>query len=177
MRLKIPGYVLLATLIFLQLFTLMSLFALSSVVNLLRLTQQQFQQDTHFASAEQVLKKLEMNLPLTCLVPLRAATDLGGHDQAWWASAGCVGGDKNLRYFYMVEKLFIGEDKIIKNNFNNQCYKPNIYRITLAVFPPSPRYAKQVIQSTVITSSNQIVHCDAAAETVYTGRQMWRQLN
>lgn len=176
MRMISRGYVLLTTLVFLQLFTLLGLYALSAVAMRYRFIGEQFQHQLQLAAAERELTKLEKNVPLKCFIPVVPASILAAKSQSWWRSAGCASSDAAFSYNYVIEKLMPNERAVVVNSDNNQCDKPYYYRITLAVIPHAPSCEKVVVQSTVVTKSEDIVPCDAANETVYTGRQMWRHL-
>lgn len=168
------GYVLLITLVFLQIFALLGMYALTKSVNALRQDQHQWQRLQSDRQANLILVKLEKSLiqdAIKCHIPL--TTDIFKKTIAWWEQYGCSANFAGIRYYYVEEDLGIDECAIISND-NNQQVIANYYRITLCMNMNNLPESKIIVQSTLAKPVMSNHRCFGHKRQLKAGRQVLR---
>lgn len=172
---KQDGFILIITLIFLQIFMLLGLFALQSHLWLNRNSRQfMFKQDMKQA-AEYQLQQAEKQLiqsHLYCHIPITAAAILVAKTTSWWQSVSCAGNFQSFQYYYVVESL--GDD--ICADVDQSQSVASYFRITLLMMSKLTSAQHIVLQSTVIKSHAITSLCMGSHHRVMVGRQSSREL-
>lgn len=167
------GIVLITVLLFMQLFTILGLFALQNGF-LAKLSSYAFyQQDKHRRQIEQILIQVEINWIPACLIPAISRDELLIKPLDWWKSREMCTGQKNqLQYYYAIENL--GEDPCAYRG--DQISKSAYYfRVTVLTFLEHQK-TKELLQSTIIKMDNAVRKCEGQPHPIIPGRQSWRKL-
>jgi len=124
---KIKGFILLVTLIFIQVLTLLSLATIQLVLKNFKLLEDNYQFSRHFYLAENSFKKIYFELnqqKLTCVIdeticpwkmPLK-----------WWQEKGCL---LNETTYFVIQKL--NTHLCMKINSNNQIALVDYWQVTI----------------------------------------------
>jgi hypothetical protein len=162
------GFVLLMVMVFLLIFSALSLYGLtraaSTIKNIHRM--QQFQIAT--MQAEKILDRIEYAEMEPCVIPTIAADEFANKPLSWWERTVCGGKEKNLKYHYVVEAL--GNVPCATLNDGTARYQ----RITLFALPALCKGATILLQSTVIKPGVSNLSCEEPHHLVKPGRQMLR---
>jgi hypothetical protein len=131
------GYVLLAVLVFLQIFSLLGLFALTQANLVLKTNASHWLATGYRQTTISVLAEVEarvMRDPSACVMPLTAAADVAVKSESWWQQNACMISAQGAIYRYVVESL--GQDLcgVFESNDNRLMHAEN-YRITLFALP------------------------------------------
>jgi Tfp pilus assembly protein PilX len=174
------GFTLIVALIFLQIITILGLYAVESAIQAEKMSRLNEQKKVIFFNAEQVLHSIETKLLKeipSCLIPITPSSELISKTLEWWqSSARCVGIFQLFEYYYVVEKL--GSPICVNiDPFNLGFTRNNMgeyFRITLLVLDKKNE-SREMLQSTIITLDNALQSCDSDHHVIL-GRQMWREL-
>lgn len=167
------GIVLITVLLFLQLFTILGLFALQNGF-LAKMTSQAFyQHDKDQRQAEYILSEVEKNGSVSCLTTVTERNDWISKPLDWWkSSAMCAGHKNHYQYYYAIESL--GEDPCAY--MEGQANKlAHYYRVTVLVLSENQKQ-KELLQSSIIKMDNMVRECEGKPHPIIPGRQMWRIL-
>jgi len=178
MKVSMRGFVLLVTLVFLQVFIMTGLFALLQVSLV-------FKKNFHLWLGEEgrrtaimllhdVERQVEMHLP-ECMVTVIAATDLSARQIGWWRQNSCEIATDAGEYHYVVEALGIDACALVKDDKNNSL-AADYYRVTLLALPGDIKGARILLQGTVIKAAHTMLACNDSPHYVNLGRQMLREI-
>jgi len=173
------GYVLLATLIFLQIASCISLYELLTASASLKITTDYYYRNQLTVAANSALAELEKNLQSqrpTCLIANVSAADVSNQVLSWWKFIACRKVSEDFSYFYYVEFLQSDPCAVFEKNTNNQQIGADYYRITLLSENGMTRHIKLILQSTLAKPSDHALICATSSHPVYPGRQMVREL-
>lgn len=173
------GFVLFTVLIFMQLFSLMSIYGLTTAAIALKINQHRWLRDQYSSAANQILHDLENNLlrdESICMIPVLSAAWIAKQSLVWWQQHACSGNFGEMRYYYAVEWLGKNDCGVISKIDNNQWLTANYYRITLFLLPNRFPGSKLILQSTIAKPSANIPSCPGKTYSVIIGRQMRREL-
>jgi Tfp pilus assembly protein PilX len=177
---KQNGLALIVAVIFLQVITILGLYAVESAIQAEKMSRLNTDQNKVFVNAEEVLNLIEAKIMKEiphCLIPLTASYELMTKPLEWWQSPErCAGIFQFFEYYYVVEKLGVEvciniaslEKTVVKDSVGEY------FRITLLGFDKK-NASREMLQSTIITLDNALQPCDSGHRIVL-GRQMWREL-
>lgn len=169
------GYILFIVLIFLQIFCLLGLYELSSIMSLLKTDSQSWERKKLLLHLHSVLHHLENNFlkqEINCLIPVIAPSLLIKKSSAWWNQHAC----HNIKFNYVVE--FLGENAcaIVGMNSNNETLSAKYYRITLMDLSAKIAHSNLLLQSVIATTNNKVLACFDKPFQAVLGEQMLREL-
>lgn len=167
---KHQGYILLFVLLFLQAFSALSLYTLSTLTSSIKITRHRQQKHQHLLIAKKILEKIEYDLPVhppACFVEISPVTWVD-RSESWWQQVACFDVYQDYPYAYVVE--FLDEDDCAFTD-SNPILTAAYYRITVKL-QASPR----LLQSIVIYPKKSSSTCKGEKHQVVSGRQMWREL-
>lgn len=124
---SIHGYVLLVILIFLQIFSLLGLFAFMSVEMALKNTSQEWNKQKQQQIARQLLNQIRISDATPCQIDLMPSSRLMKLPNSWWKEHGCLLQNK---YYFLIEKS------------GNKKY----FRVTLVLLPERLNDIKIILQ-------------------------------
>lgn len=172
------GFVLFAVLIFLQIFSLLSVYAIKSLVIDNRQQMDQLQHLRLLAQGELVLRHLETQVEKDvdqCQGDSASDTALMRYPETWWREHACQGQGAGIRYYYRVERLEADACAYLKISDNSQSLAVQYYRITLLMVLSQRKPARLYLQSTVAVQGDMSGVCEQQRHAVNPGRQMWRE--
>lgn len=173
------GFVLLIVLVFLQLFSLLGLYGLTTASITTRTNRHLWQRDRDLLVSKKLLHDIENQLSadsLTCVIQRLSRSVLARKPISWWQQNACSGNLIEMRYYYVMETLGNDPCGVLGKDDNNQAVIPKYYRITLYVLPDKMRRAKLILQSTMAKQSEERSICSGTPHQVELGRQMWRPI-
>lgn len=160
-------------LIFMQIFALMSWYALyyallaaKSEKNIV-MHQQLFHASFHLL--DELESELQHQLPICTIAPMDTNT-LIAQTLDWWKLNACAGIFPKFQYYYVVEKLVDDPCATIKQTNMTAVY----FRLTL--LSTNPERAKLFLQSTVVRPNDLQKPCQGLRHIVQAGRQTWYEL-
>jgi Tfp pilus assembly protein PilX len=174
------GVALLAVLIFLEVFALLSLFALQQQEWNSQLTKRLKIRNTGLVLAEQTLTTIENHLLITdpaCLIPTTPAPILNRKSLAWWRSVSCAGNFQAFQYYYVVEFMGMDACATVAGEADKMETPVAYYRVTLAFTPLSDPDLKWLLQSTMVRRATSDAVCTGPSHAVPLGRQRWQELS
>jgi Tfp pilus assembly protein PilX len=177
-RYAMRGFVLIIVLVFLQLFSLLGWYALTSASMAIKMNEHHWQREKNWYSANQALNDAELNLSSTlppCMIPIAPLAAIVNEPFSWWQRQGCSGNLNEIRYYYVAE--WVGNDPcgVIGKGVSNQSITAEYYRITLLALPKKMKMATIILQSTIIKGNHDNSSCRGQSRLVTVGRQMWRE--
>lgn len=170
------GFILFVVLIFLQLFSLLSLWGMMDIAQVAKKNYHQWQGDHYLLIAYHLMSQLAQttNIPL-CMIPLSSIIHLEKQSHTWWKQHACRNIFNDVPYFYVVESL--GQDECsVAKNASNQPVVVTYYRLTLLIMPIRFKHSKIMLQSTITNLTDQISTCQKEKHWVKLGIQMCRQI-
>lgn len=164
------GYVLLAILVFMQIYALLGLYGLESTMTTLKMNSRLLQRKQDAQLAKLALNDIaNKNFNDKCFIS--AGNIMQKKSLEWWQQWGCNGNLAGFEYYYVIEAL--GNDPCALID-QNQLISADYYRITLVSF--SKNYSKLILQSIEVKPSNTQNLCMGEMHMVIEGRQHWREL-
>lgn len=173
------GFALLTVLIFLVVFSLMSVSRLMNITFMIKSNGDLWQRDTHLYSTKQMLQAAEANIPnalLSCRIPVTSATFFSKQPISWWQAYACRDTLNDVSYYYVVESLGSDPCGRVKGQDEDGLFIPQYFRMTLASFLDTHKGSKIILQSTVVKASDPFAICKSGLHDVGEGRQMWRMI-
>jgi len=175
---KSAGFVLMTVLIFMQLFSLISLYSVTTASVIMKSNDHLWQGMKLRQNSQAILQRLSSHVMANnniCFIPLTPASDLAKKTLTWWQLMGCRDNVNGIRYYYVMESL--GEDPcaIMQNNSINQPVIAHYYRITLCIIPESKPYC-YLLQGTTALPRAATLTCQQKSHTVTKGLQSRREL-
>jgi len=174
------GFVLITVLVFIQIFSIISLYSLIYAFDSLKRNNHQWTGDINRLTSHMLLQQLETRIATdqtACVIAVTPAPQLAQKPISWWQQHACSDNVRGIRYYYAIE--FLGDDPcgVIKENAINQSLIAKFYRITLYLLPDKLKGAKYIIQSSIVLPGVQTSVCEGKLHTIYPGRQMWREID
>jgi len=174
------GYVLISVLVFIQVFSIISMFALVYVFDSIKRNNHQWIGYVYRLKGHEILRQLETKIEsdqAICLLPTIPAPLLAHKPISWWKLHTCSDNVSQIRYYYAIE--FLGNDPCgeMGKNVMNQPLMARFYRITLYLPPDTLQGAKYIIQSSVALPAVQTSVCKGKLHTINPGRQAWREID
>lgn len=167
---KHQGYILLFVLLFLQVFSALSLYMLSTLTSSIKITRHRQQKQQDLLITKKILEKLESDLPLlspACFVEISPVT-WTDRSKSGWQQAACFDVYQDYPYAYVVEFLDANDCAFTDGNL---ILTAAYYRITVKL-----QASSRLLQSIVIYPKKSSSTCKGEKHQVVSGRQMWREL-
>lgn len=155
---KNRGFILIIVLIFLQIFSLIGLFNISSLTQVLKSNSHLYQSYYLRHKSLAFLQELEREIKPECLIPIIPAPLLAKKPASFWQVHACHANVDGIRYYYSME--WLGEDA---------CAEAAYYRITL-------KAGHYLLQSTLALALSESKVCEGRKHVVKPGRQWLREL-
>ena len=178
------GFVLLLVLIFLQIFTLMSLSSLRQILMHVKLLGAIWQRQELTINAENLLSDIENQLKNSkpiCIIRPISTTKIIQAPAQWWAAKSCVGNFKTFKYYYVIE--FLGHDPcsfILSNNKRDTKKNAYFYRISLLMkrgYTNNISHAPRVIMQSIFLKGGELTEtCKLMPRFQSEGRKEWNEL-
>ncbi len=166
---KMQGYIMVAILLFLQIFTLLGLYALESSRIAIKTNNEAIENNQISELINQVLKKIESNAEIytpSCIINDATMDEIKSKPLSWWEQVSCAGNFQSIQYYYVVELL--GKDACAQLHDAVAEYE----RITL--FTITEKKEARLQQSTIIKPViDTSTHCEQTVRQVVAGRQSW----
>ena len=161
------GFVLFYVLIMLQVFSLISLYSITTATNNIKANHHLWQGITLKLKSAELLQKLEMNIQTVAThCSINTTVDIAKKDKAWWQINACHDKVNDIPYYYLVGLLGDDPCAVMGNNM-----VARYYRITLYL----SEYRYQ-LQSTIALPVLKTLACQQKIHTVMQGRQGWREI-
>jgi hypothetical protein len=173
------GIALVAVLIFIEIFSVLGLFALQSNLQENKLTHRIWAKSIMRSAAEAKLSALENKLTQimpSCHIPETPAPILVSNTLAWWRAISCVGIFRLFQYYYVIE--FLGNDACayLQSFDENSEASVSYYRVSLLMMSNTDSGARLILQSTIVRPATRGETCREYRHRVTPGRQMLREL-
>jgi hypothetical protein len=168
---KRAGFILMTMLIFLQIFSLISLYGLTRAHVAMKKNNYFWKMSLQKLKAKMMLKQLEKRDLSLCMIPTTSVTTLTQKSRKWWERNACSEAGNGIYYYYAVESLAIDACGIME-----KAQIAHYYRITLFVLFDKLGLFKYFIQSTIARPENKITDCHDQPHFIQNGRQMWREI-
>lgn len=169
------GFTFIVILIFLQIFSLLSLYSLSQAALVMKQNNHSWEGHVQQLNAKKILASTEeKNLERLnqCQIPVTSSHILIHKPLFFWQSQACRSGKG---YYFVVESLGADPCAMIKIP-NKQDKIAHYYRITLLTISGTLHAAKYFMQSTIATPENPILACQDKLHNVLLGWQMRRDI-
>jgi Tfp pilus assembly protein PilX len=173
------GMVLIAVLIFLEIFSILGLYALQANLWENKLTQRFWVKSVMESVAKVELATAESRLDQSlsnCKIQPTSASILASHEIAWWRSVSCAGIFRMFQYYYVIE--FLGNDPCayLQDVDESSASIAGYYRITVLITSSHDPGQKVMLQSSMVKPATQDMLCNRRRHGVTQGRQMVREL-
>lgn len=169
------GYILIVVLLFMQIATLLGLYALESVWIENRMSQFGLQKTEINSQLGHLMNMLEQqlqeNTPI-CMIQAISPEELKSMTISWWQNESCAGIFQSIQYYYVVESL--GEDACAHIRQSKES-TADYYRLTLLGLD-NDTGNKLLLQSTFIKANKLAPLCDGVTHQVEAGQQSLRAL-
>ncbi len=164
------GFILFPVLIFMQIFSLISLEYYFSILFSAKNAGIEWYQDKTGLQANIIFKKLSINNDLPCYINKQNSKALSKQPIAWWQKQGCGGNFDEVRYYYVIEEL--GKDDCAAVD---ESHIANYFRVSLLVLS-SLKYAKLLLQATYVIPVEMYLPCNNLPRKVNKGLQTMRTI-
>lgn len=171
----LDGFVLLIMLVYLQIFSLLSMQALSSATVYKKF---EFNQLVVFQKRRQVLDVLaflDQKPQVSCVMTMRSHKWFLHQSSAWWRRHACHISFATNDYYYVREMLDAGTCGVTSNEYKQQV-TPIYYRNTLLQVSGVSAHQSLMVQDVVVWPGQNPPVCNKTLWHVNTGRQMLRWL-
>ncbi|HLB42190.1 MAG TPA: hypothetical protein VJN02_04960 [Gammaproteobacteria bacterium] len=175
---KYQGFILLITLLFMQIFSLTTLAELTFIKLNLKFTRHQLERMNSLQNSKMMLDTIENNLTFQipyCIIPTISTQSLINKSIFWWETNACSSTIDRTNYYYVIESLGKNLCALIENIDENHNIIADYYRITLLSLS-TIKVNKSFLQSTIILPSNNVQPCTDILRQVKIGRQILREL-
>ncbi len=172
------GYIFFIVIVFLQIFSLVSLYSLEEIRNNIKSSAHYWQGYQYRLLVKNELQQLEMRIiqSASCVISHVSAIDLKKRSLTWWQANTCHDIVNGIRYYYAVEALDEDECAIAETSGNQSSLIAQYFRISLLALPHKLKGAGYLLQSTVVKPVVSAKVCSGQTHHVTAGRQMWREL-
>jgi hypothetical protein len=169
------GFILFIVLVFLQIFSLISLYSLTMIESTMKSGNHLWQGYIFRQKSESYLHKLETYIlqKNNCIIPITPAVVLKNKSSQWWQLNTCHENVNEIQYYFVVEVLGEDDCAIIESSQN---INAQYYRITLNAKSSQLSNSHYILQSTIALPSSNIANCDIKPHLIKQGRQSFREL-
>lgn len=161
---KTKGFILIIVLVFLQIFSLIGLFNISTVTHVMKSNSHLYQGYCLRLKSRQFLQTLEREIKPECIIPITPAPLLGKKPLSFWQVNACHANVDGIRYDYSVE--WLGDDACAVMENGSQA---RYYRLTL-------KTGHYLLQSTLAQPISTQKACEGKAHLLQAGRQWLREI-
>lgn len=167
------GYFLIITLVFIHIFSLITLYVFSQLADEMRYVNKLWQasmDDLLAKEAMQIIEKTLAKVKKNCIIAEEASADIKKHARSWWEQKGCKIVIRNDVYWYLLEK--IQHDACAFSVIQNKLVTGvTYYRISVL-----KQYSHSIIQAITAVVDHKQSTCQASLRSRELGRQSWRIL-
>lgn len=173
------GFVLMSVLIFMLIFSLLSVYGLTSIQISQKSNQHAWDKHVGLAVAESKLNDLERSIlesKADCLRSVIPASVLLKKSNQWWQENACNSSSFQYSYFYFME--YLGQDScvMIQSIDDGQQIAASFYRISLLTIKNTAHPARILLQSTIAKQENSKTLCQEKIRLIPAGVQAHREL-
>jgi|WetSurMetagenome_2_1015567.scaffolds.fasta_scaffold381318_2 hypothetical protein len=164
-------------LVFLQLFSLSSLYVMLHAANAVKRSHHHWLRDRYLQLGHVILRDIErgfLERYSTCSIPASLAESFIKKPVSWWKQQACSDKVGEVDYYYVVENLGQHPCHVIISG--NHDWVASYHRVTLLMLPDKMRGAKILLQTTFVTSTGELSACTDKRYRVFAGRQLLREL-
>ncbi len=173
------GFVLMAALMFLQMFSLLGVLLLMTAMLQLKSTHHVWKSEKNAWLSLHIQTEIESRilqaLP-ACIVTAMPSENIARMKKSWWKQNGCSGEKAGARYYFVIEALGTDPCSVMTDKANHQPTPVGFYRLSLYVNFTQERDAKIILQSTIARTEYTQSVCTEKLHQVSGTRQMRRQL-
>lgn len=169
LKTKQQGMILPIVLIFMQIFILLSLFALESGRIQLKISLALWQKELFSEKTQEKLQQIENTLPTQCVVSPIPEESLSEAPLSWWQAQSCADKTSSIEYYYIIESL--GEDVCAVLDSHHIA---DYYRVSLIGLDPLSGAIRR-LQTTYVSAISPWRSCVSHSHVVALGRQSWRE--
>jgi hypothetical protein len=175
------GFALITVLLFLQVFAVLSLYALQTEILKNKMTGQFWHKHLEQISAEALLVQLEHNMQSDsqpCVIPVTSAVTFIHQTLDWWESVSCSGNFNSFQYYYVIERLGADSCSDIEQEDIGSANKTDInaLRLTLLMVNHNNVTEKVMLQTVLLLEPKDDGVGHGNASLAKAGRQSWREL-
>ena len=175
------GFALIIVLVFLEIFALLSLYALESRVLNHKIATQFWHKHLAQITADSLLVSLERDLiknSIICDMHIISNTHLLSKSLDWWRKVSCTGNLTKFQYYYAIESLPTNGCSYIEQDQDGSTKKVNVdyKRLSLLLVNKKNIKEKVLLQSVLAVPNTRVRICTANAHRVMLGRQSWLEL-
>jgi hypothetical protein len=171
------GIVLFVMLIFLKIFSLISLYQLSRIASLIQFNTAYLAHLQNEILAKKSLDEAEnyllQQMP-ACLLKAPVNEEWRRLPYQWWQQHGCHGENNRRSYYFIVEAL--GEDTCALIREDHSFFPMIAYYYRLTLYFPEAGQQKIILQSTVAKSRMSTLPCEASPHYFVVGQQTKREI-
>ena len=180
MRYSKAGFALIIVLLFLEIFSILSLYALENIVLEKRLADQFWRKHLMVMDAQTLLETLEKQISdnTSCLIPVSGVLELLAQTMPWWREVSCAGNFHLLQYYYVIEDLSRNTCSYIEQVEEGSVKKvrAGYFRLTLYLVNPLSVKERVMLQSVVVVPVKVDEPCNGDMNLTIHGRKSWREL-
>src|SRR3990167_4674200 len=169
------GFVLLTMLVYLQIFSLLAVQAMASMVFHQKMLHRRLVADNGRLSVLSVLARIDSTHEPSCTVTVKPPAYLSTRGINWWRRHACLISAEEFDYFYVRESLGTDDCGVITNQ-SNQDVMPIYYRNTLLQVSKVTQPQRLLVQDTIVLPGSTPPSCSGNLKQVKPGRQMLRWL-
>lgn len=167
------GVVLLIVLLFISLFSLMSLHTLSMAALSHKNNRYDWDRIFMLMSAEILMSKISISSSSIC--KWASNESVVNKPFSWWKKSGCADKVAGLECYHVVQAL--GQDPCAyTKRIDNHLVIADYYKITLLCWTGEIEDSKLLLQSTVIKDGSTSSTCSGISRQVRLGKQVLRQI-
>lgn len=173
------GFVLPIILVFVLIFSMLSLHALSNTTMMFRLNQQLWLKEKALLTAKYILRNIETQINTVvsqCSIPVISPNELARKTNSWWQINFCSGNLSGNQYYYAVESLGKDNCGVVIQHASQILAVAEYYRVSILFLPSNLANGKIILQSIVAMPNDKVLACNDQLHVVVSGQQMWREL-
>jgi hypothetical protein len=174
MQTKNKGFFLITILIYLMIFSLISLYHLTAISAMMKSNNHLLEAATDHYRNLQILKKLESNFInniSTCSIPITPAATLANKPDSFWLTHACHDYVDRRHAYYTIEALGENACALIEHT----SFIASYYRLTLFL-KDDLNGVRYLIQSTIVRSVAPTIACQQNTHIVKPGPQARREI-
>jgi hypothetical protein len=177
-RFRQTGYVLLLTLVFMQLFACLGLYSLLSMAVELKTSRHRILRELVGAKARDMVRAIEADVMrggMDCVFPLEPSSFIKMKPTEWWQQHACLSDVGKYKFYYRVEALGVDPCGLIYAD-SNKIVASEYYRVTVNFLPTEEgEKIKLFLQTVLAKPASQPLSCVDQQHSVTPGRQMIRE--
>lgn len=166
------GYILFIILIFLQIFSLLSLNGLTNSIMSFKTNYFVWEKIKNLRAAKEVIQQFAefTTIPPTCFIPQLSSNELAGKSLRWWHKNGC----RLANYYYVIEQLGVNSCALIDEN--NESKASIFYRFSFLTLNSELVFDKRTLQGVIAFPFTTSDSCTEKTYLIKRGVQMIREI-